>query len=166
EPGAGRSPLLSPGRHRCNGDPCGGVGAPGRPGGGWAAPQGGKRGGPPEGPSSPPDDKPYKERSTFCADIAQLGDGRMLMAGGTDYYNEPSLMDRDEGAPADVGFLELEGLRASWIFDPKDNSHTATAPMKFGRWYPSLVTMPDGKITVFSGVTKLLKSSQLGQVRR
>src|SRR3954452_21622545 len=26
--------------------------------------------------------------------------------------------------------------------------------------------MPDGKITVFSGVTKLLKSSQLGQVRR
>jgi hypothetical protein len=38
--------------------------------------------------------------------------------------------------------------------------------MKYGRWYPSLVTGPDGKITVFSGVTKLLKSTQLGQVRR
>jgi hypothetical protein len=166
EAGASWNPQVKPGRNSFNGDPFGVVGAPGRPGDGFVGSKWGKLGGPPQEPSSPPDDKPYKERSTFCADIAQLGDGRMLMAGGTDYYNEPSLMDRDEGAPADVGVLELEGLRASWIFDPKDDSHTATAPMKYGRWYPSLVTMPDGKVTVFSGVTKLLKSTQMGQVRR
>jgi hypothetical protein len=166
ESGASSNPNVKPGQNWMNGDPFGIVGAPGRPGDGFVGSKWGKLGGPPQQPSSPPDDKPYSERSTFCADIAQLPDGRVLMAGGTDYYNEPSLADRDEGAPADVGLLELEGLRASWVFDPKDDQHHATAPMKYGRWYPSLVTMPDGKITVFSGVTKLLKSSQLGQVRR
>jgi hypothetical protein len=166
ESGASWNPQVKPGQNSFNGDKFGNIGAPGRPGDGFVGSKWGQLGGPPQEPSSPPDDKPYKERSTFCADIAQLGDGRMLMAGGTDYYNEPSLADRDEGAPADVGVLELEGLRASWIFDPSDNSHTAVGPMKYGRWYPSIVTMPDGKMTVFSGVTKLLKSSQLGQVRR
>src|SRR5581483_5118811 len=166
ESGASWNPQVKPGATSTNGDPFGYLGTPGRPGDGFVGSKWGKLGGPPQQPSSPPDDRPYKERSTFCADIAQLGDGRVLMAGGTDYYNEPDLMNRNEGAPADVGFLELEGLRASWIFDPKDDSHTATAPMKYGRWYPTLVTMPDGKITVFSGVTKLLKSTQLGQVRR
>ena len=29
--------------------------------------------------------------------------------------------------------------------------------MKYGRWYPSLVTLGDGKVFVASGVTKLLK---------
>ena len=166
EAGASWNPNVKPGANSFNGDPFGYLGAPGQPGGGFTGSKWGKLGGPPQASASPPDDKPYKERSTFCADVAQLADGRIIFAGGTDYYNEPSLMDRDEGAPADVGFLELEGLRASWIYDYKDDSHTATAPMKYGRWYPSLVTMPDGKVTVFSGVTKLLKSTQLGQVRR
>jgi hypothetical protein len=166
EAGASWNPQVKPGQNWMNGDPFGVIGAPGRPGDGFVGSKWGKLGGPPQEPSSPPDDKPYSERSTFCADIAQLPDGRMLIAGGTDYYNEPSLADRDEGAPADIGVLELEGLRASWMFDPKTDKHHATAPMKYGRWYPSLVTMPDGKVTVFSGVTKLLKSSQLGQVRR
>src|SRR5688500_13255748 len=166
EPGASWNPQVKPGQNWMNGDPFGVIGAPGRPGDGFTGSKWGKLGGPPHQPSSPPDDKPYSERSTFCADIAQLPDGRMLMAGGTDYYNEPSFTDRDEGAPADIGVLELEGLRAPWMFDPKTDQHHATAPMKYGRWYPSLVTLPDGKITVFSGVTKLLKSSQLGQVRR
>jgi hypothetical protein len=166
EHGASWNPQVKPGQNWTNGDPFGMVGAPGRPGDGFTGSTWGKLGGPPQEPSSPPDDKPYSERSTFCSDIAQLPDGRYLLAGGTDYYNEPNLADRDEGAPADIGALELEGLRASWIFDPKDDSHAATAPMKYGRWYPTLVTLPDGKLTVFSGVTKLLKSTQLGQVRR
>jgi Domain of unknown function (DUF1929) len=166
EAGASWNPNVKPGQNWTNGNPFGVLGTPGRPGDGFVGSKWGKLGGPPQDPSSPPDDKPYSERSTFCADIAQLPDGRMLMAGGTDYYNEPSLADRDEGAPADVGLLELEGLRASWVFDPKTDQHHAVGPMKYGRWYPSVVTMPDGKITVFSGVTKLLKSTQLGQVRR
>ncbi|MGH8999354.1 MAG: hypothetical protein ACRDY7_08185, partial [Acidimicrobiia bacterium] len=166
EAGASSNPQVKEGANSFNGDPFGVVGAPGRPGDGFVGSAWGKLGGPPQEPSSPPDDKPYSERSTFCSDIVQMADGRLLFAGGTDYYNEPSLLDRDEGAPADVGLLELEGLRASWIFDPRTDSFTATEPMHYGRWYPSLVTMPDGKLLVASGVTKLLKSTQLGQVRR
>ena len=166
EAGASWNPNVKPGQNWMNGDPFGVLGFPGRPGDGFWGSKWGKLGGPPQQPSSPPDDKPYSERGTFCADIAQLADGRVLMVGGTDYYNEPSLADRDEGAPADVGLLELEGLRASWIFDPQTDLHHATGAMKYGRWYPTVVTMPDGKMTVFSGVTKLLKSTQMGQVRR
>jgi hypothetical protein len=166
EAGASWNPQVKAGQSWMNGSPFGVLGTPGRPGDGFVGSKWGQLGGPEQEPSSPPDDKPYAERSTFCADIAQLPDGRMLIAGGTDYYNEPSFMDRDEGAPADVGLLELEGLRAAWVFDPKTDQSHAMAPMKYGRWYPSLVTMPDGKVTVFSGVTKLLKSTQLGQVRR
>ncbi len=166
EAGASWNPNVKPGQNWMNGDPFGVLGFPGRPGDGFWGSKWGQLGGPPQQPSSPPDDKPYAERSTFCGDAAQMADGRVMIVGGTDYYNEPSLMDRDEGAPADVGLLELEGLRAAWVFDPKTDQHHALAPMKFGRWYPSLVTMPDGKMTAFSGVTKLLKSTQMGQVRR
>ena len=166
EAGASWNPNVKPGQNWMNGDPFGILGFPGRPGDGFTGSKWGQLGGPPQQPSSPPDDKPYSERSTFCGDAAQMADGRVMIVGGTDYYNEPSLMDRDEGAPADVGILELEGLRAAWVFDPKTDQHHAVAPMKYGRWYPSLVTMPDGKMTAFSGVTKLVKSTQLGQVRR
>jgi hypothetical protein len=54
----------------------------GLPGDGFVGSKSGKLGGPPQEPSPPPDDKPYSERSTFCANVVQLPDGRMLMAGG------------------------------------------------------------------------------------
>ena len=81
-------------------------------------------------------------------------------------WGNASGIDRDHGYPYDFGAVELEGLRNARYFDPASNDWVEAAPMKYGRWYPSLVTMPDGKVTVFSGVTKLLKSTQMGQVRR
>lgn len=166
ETGGAGNPQVKPGANWTNGDPFGVVGAPGRPGDGFVGSAWGRLGGPPQEPSSPPDDKPYSDRPTFCADVAQLADGRIIVVGGSDYYNEPALADRDEGAPADAGIVELEGLRASRIFDWRTNSYTNTEPMHYGRWYPSLVTMPDGQVSVMSGVTKLIKAAQLGQVRR
>jgi hypothetical protein len=38
--------------------------------------------------------------------------------------------------------------------------------MKYGRWYPTLVELRDGKVLVASGVTKLVKDTQGSQVRR
>jgi hypothetical protein len=102
----------------------------------------------------------------FCADLTALPDGRILIAGGTDWYNEPSLLDRNEGAPADVGLLEAEGLRSASLFDPASGTFTPAAPMKYGRWYPTLVVGPDGQPTVFGGVTRLAHNTQLGNVRR
>lgn len=87
----------------------------------------------------------------FCAAVAQLADGRILAVGGSDYYNEPGL----DGFP--LGVLEIEGLRNARIFNPKNDAWTQTGSMAWGRWYPSLVTLPDGDVFVASGVTKLVK---------
>ncbi|WP_236744392.1 Kelch repeat-containing protein [Marinobacter similis] len=87
----------------------------------------------------------------FCADVVFLPDGRMMAVGGTDYYSEPGI----DGLP--VGVVELEGLKASRIFDPATNTWSQSGDMEFGRWYPSLVSLANNDIFVASGVTKLLK---------
>jgi hypothetical protein len=87
----------------------------------------------------------------FCSDQVQLVDGRIIAVGGTDYYSDPSIPGTD------FGIAELEGLRNARIYDPTTNQWTQSGSMQYGRWYPSLVTLPDGKILVASGVSKLLK---------
>jgi hypothetical protein len=163
--GGQSNPNIKPG-HKSTDDPLGMAGVPGRPGDGLVGSTWGQLGGPPHDPTSSPDDASQNDGDLFCSDVTLLSDGRVLMAGGTDWYNEPALMDRNEGDPNDVGLIELEGLRSAWLFDPKSISFSPAATMKFGRWYPGMVEMPDGKVTIFGGVTKLIKSGQLGQVRR
>lgn len=85
----------------------------------------------------------------FGSDQVFLADGRLLAASGTDYYNE-------------FGAIELEGLRASRIFDPNggpegDGAWEQTGDLNIGRWYPTLVTQHNGNVLAFSGVTKLIK---------
>ena len=75
-------------------------------------------------------------------------------------------MDRSQGDPADVGVAVVEGLRSASLFDPASDTFQPAAPMKYGRWYPHLVVGPDGNATAFGGVTRLLRSTQLGNVRR
>ncbi len=87
----------------------------------------------------------------FCAAVAQLADGRILAAGGSDYYSEPGI----DGFP--LGVLEIEGLRNARIFNPRNDAWTQTGSMLYGRWYPTLVTLPGGSVFVASGVTKLVK---------
>ena len=102
----------------------------------------------------------------FCADLTAQPDGRILIAGGTDWSNEPSVLDRNQGAPAHAGLLEIDGLRSASLFDPATNTFAPAAPMKHGRWCPMLVVGPDGDATVFGGVTRLVRNGQLGNVRR
>jgi hypothetical protein len=87
----------------------------------------------------------------FCADLKQLADGRIIAAGGTNYYMEPGI------EPIPFGVIELEGLKNTRIFNPATNHWSQTDSMKYGRWYPTLVTLPDGDVFVASGVTKLVK---------
>lgn len=97
------------------------------------------------------DNTAKNDGALFCADVAFLGDGRMMAVGGTDYYSEPGV----DGLP--VGVVELEGLKSSRIFDPETNTWSQSGDMQYGRWYPSLVTLANSDIFVASGVTKLLK---------
>jgi hypothetical protein len=93
----------------------------------------------------------------FCSSLVFLRGGRVFTAGGTDYYEEPGV----PGTP--YGAVELEGTKTTRVFNPVSGTWTRLADMNFGRWYPSLVTLPDGDIFVASGVTKLVKPVYPGQ---
>ncbi|HYZ93934.1 MAG TPA: galactose oxidase-like domain-containing protein [Actinomycetota bacterium] len=93
----------------------------------------------------------YNDGGMFCADVTFLPDGKVMVAGGTAWYSDPGA----DGVP--YGVLELEGLRSVNVFDPKTNRWTQGRDMNYGRWYPTMVTLGDGKTFIASGVQKLLK---------
>jgi galactose oxidase-like protein len=87
----------------------------------------------------------------FCSDHTFLPDGRVIATGGTAYYQDPEIGDTG------IGVVELEGLRATRIYDPQTNRWSQTGSMNVGRWYPSLVSLGNGREFVASGVEKLVK---------
>src|SRR4051794_6167410 len=102
-------------------------------------------------------DSPGNDYDLFCAPLVQLADGTVLSAGGTKYYLEPGVTDPNGKS---YGVSELQGLKATRIFDPKANTWQnlpGTSDMHYGRWYPTLVTLASGQVFVASGVTKLIK---------
>ena len=98
-------------------------------------------------------DAEYNDGSLFCTDLVFLADGRVLITGGTDYYAEPGFGDTG------YGVVELEGTKSARIFDPRSETFSQSGDMKWGRWYPTLVTLGNNKVFVASGVTKLMKTA-------
>jgi len=119
----------------------------------------------PTDPVAPPDDPVDNDNDMFCSDLSQLPDGRILVAGGSDFYASP-FIPYDTPGFGGMGVPEIEGTRTAQVFDPATNTWSKLDDMKFGRWYPTLVTLPDGDQFVASGVTRLHTNSQLSQVRR
>jgi hypothetical protein len=70
----------------------------------------------------------------FCCGHAFLNGGRLLIAGGTRRFN---------------GF---QGRLEAWIFDPSTSSFLATGAMSDGRWYPTLLTLGNGRVLAMSGL--------------
>ncbi|MFI6865971.1 galactose oxidase-like domain-containing protein [Nocardia sp. NPDC050406] len=70
----------------------------------------------------------------FCVGQAFLPDGRLLAAGGTERYDP------------------FYGLRDALVFDPAALTWNRLPDMTFGRWYPSLVTLPNGNVVAVSGL--------------
>jgi hypothetical protein len=73
----------------------------------------------------------------FCSGHALLPDGRLFVCGGTGRYST---------GPDDP----WGGSKAAYIFDPA-GGWERVADMAFGRWYPSVICLPDGRILVASG---------------
>jgi hypothetical protein len=93
----------------------------------------------------------------FCSGHAQLADGRILAAGGTRKWG-------GGGIHPPGHFI---GLRDAYLFDPATDDWHPTGKLVTqrstdvasgvdidktgGKWYPTLVTLPDGRVLAISG---------------
>lgn len=75
---------------------------------------------------------PHTPIDLFCAGQTFLPDGRLMVAGGTKDY-------------------AFTGLQTALLFDPITEQWTFVQSMKWGRWYPTLLTLGDGRALVASG---------------
>jgi len=93
----------------------------------------------------------------FCADQRLLADGRLIAVGGTIWKPDPVDLTPVTGKDGPAGTTELFGSNAVRIFDPKtDRWHNNKKWMHYSRWYPTLLTMGNGKLFVASGVERLI----------
>lgn len=88
----------------------------------------------------------------FCADQKLLHDGRVLVAGGSRW-----------DVPEDTRFPEPRGVADARVFDPADDRFRPVEAMREPRWYPSLVTLPDGRVSVTSGVRRAIATAAGGE---
>ncbi len=79
------------------------------------------------------DGKPF---DFFCGGNAFLPDGRMLSAGGT------------------LGYNPFKGRADVAVFDPFNESWGFAKKMQHGRWYPTLITMGDGRVLATTGLNE------------
>lgn len=105
----------------------------------------------------------------FCCGHAFLPDGRWLVGGGTLQWNDPETID-GELNPEGVEDQHVDahgnpqnhwsGARDCAAYDPETGEWTATAPLQpepgqavrgGGRWYPTLITLADGRVLAVGG---------------
>jgi hypothetical protein len=77
----------------------------------------------------------------FCVGQAPLANGNILYAGGTLKYDIAG--DNCNG--------RWHGLKSAYEFDVSSSSFRKVSDMRHGRWYPTCVTLPDGKVFTISG---------------
>ena len=75
----------------------------------------------------------YTPDDLFCSGHVLLPDGRALIVGGTAAYNP------------------FKGSATQYVFDFNSETYQRVSDMSVGRWYPSVVTMSDGKQLITSG---------------
>src|SRR5579883_1064438 len=81
----------------------------------------------------------------FCGGEAFLADGKLLTAGGTLTYDVDA-----NGNPNG----QFTGRVESLAFDPTTQQWIRQADMADGRWYPTLVTLGDGRVLIAAGLRK------------
>lgn len=101
----------------------------------------------------------YNDGALFGSHQTYLPDGRILVQGGTDYSGDPAVPGTR------FGVVELGGLKATRIFDPKDNRFEQVGDTQNGRWYPTLVPLANGRVLNVGGVRKLLKPVYLDKAQ-
>ena len=99
----------------------------------------------------------------FCSDQRLLENGTVLDAGGTYWQTEEPA--GGTGIAGADGLTELYGSKNTRVFDPTKPldgwNVQAKNEMHDGRWYPTMLTLPNGNEFVAGGVTKLLWNSSI-----
>lgn len=72
----------------------------------------------------------------FCGGDSYLADGRLLSAGGT------------------IGYNPFRGRNDACAFDPATQQWSFVNHMQHGRWYPTLITLGDGRVLAATGLTE------------
>jgi Domain of unknown function (DUF1929)/Concanavalin A-like lectin/glucanases superfamily len=85
-----------------------------------------------------PRDAQNKVLDLFCGGETLLADGQVLSAGGTLAY-------------ADNG-KAFAGRPDTLVFSPASQQWTVVRPMAHGRWYPSVITLGDGRVLAAAGL--------------
>ena len=75
-----------------------------------------------------------RRHDLFCAGHSLLPDGRVLITGGTRWHAHGE-----------------QGTRQNAMFDPASSTWPGVPGLHDARWYPSNVTLPDGRVLIFSG---------------
>jgi hypothetical protein len=83
----------------------------------------------------------------FCVGHAFLPDGRLLVAGGTHGYE-------GDWRPFGITLPPFAGLEHSYTFDPTTERWTRVGDLRRARWYPTLVTLGDGRVVAMAGLMK------------
>jgi hypothetical protein len=97
----------------------------------------------------------------FCSDQRLLENGTVLDTGGT-YWATEEPNAGGTGIPGAAGLAELYGSKNTRTFNPATGKWTTyRTTMHDGRWYPTLLTLPNGDEFVAGGVTKLLWNSSI-----
>lgn len=107
--------------------------------------------------SADKEENPKLVRNLFCAGHCLLPDGRLLVAGGqSTVHNEATaffsflglLQIFTRGADHDINIFDPE--KNMWNSGMKDFQPVTKMPK--ARWYPTCITLPDGKALIVSGI--------------
>ena len=99
---------------------------------------------------------PSPTTDVFCSGHAFLGDGRLVIGGGTESWEGGG----GPGGGHVHGLGSFGGHPACWVYNYLRNVWERIADFNFdnafgktggGRWYPTLVTLPNGDLIAFSG---------------
>jgi hypothetical protein len=87
----------------------------------------------------------------FCCGFSQLADGNVVITGGTTSYAT--------GADG-----KYHGGNYAYEFDTNSHTWNKVSSMAHGRWYPSMGTLPDGKVYVFTGLDEWGTENDLTEI--
>lgn len=80
----------------------------------------------------------------FCSGHCLLPTGDVFVAGGTEHYEV-------DAHPQHAAFEHFTGISSAIVFSWRDERWRPARPMAGGRWYPTCLTVADGRVLVLSG---------------